>query len=193
MKIDKSIKIKVDEGVYSPDQDSYLLLDLIEVEEEEKVLEIGVGSGFISLHCLKKEADVTAVDKSDKALKNTKRNAEINGLDLRIKKSDLFSDIDDKYDVIIFNPPYLPKHEGLEIDDRWDGGERGDEVTMEFLENVENYLEKHGRVYLCFSDMAPLDNIKSYISQNFDVINKKEQRFRFENLYTYELKLVTSN
>ncbi len=189
MKIDRSIKIKVDEDVYSPDHDSYLLLDILKVVKGEKVLEIGVGSGIISLHCAKKGAYVTAVDKSDKAIKNTKNNAKINDLDIEVKKSDLFSAVKGKYEVIIFNPPYLPKHEDMEMDDRWDGGERGDEVILDFLEDVKDYIQNDGRVYLCFSDMAPLEKINSRIKRNFDIVNKKERRFRFETLYAYELKV----
>ncbi len=190
MKIDRSIKIEIDEGVYSPDHDTYLLLDIVDVDKGEEVLEIGSGSGIISLHCSKKGPKVTAVDKDEKALENTNKNAELNDIELDVKRSDLFSDIDKKFDVIIFNPPYLPKHEDLEIDDRWDGGERGDEVILQFLKEVKFYLNENGRIYLCFSDMAPLDNINSTIEQNFEVENKEGKNFRFETLYVYKLKSI---
>lgn len=192
MKIDESIDIQVNEGVYSPDEDSYLLIDILQVDNDDEVLEIGVGSGIISLHCAKQGAHVTSVDKSDRALENTRKNAELNDIDLNLKKSDLFKEIKDKYNVIVFNPPYLPKHEDLDFDERWDGGERGDEVTVNFLENVKEHLKQNGRVYLCFSNMSPLNRIRSAIDKNFDVITKKEKKFRFETLYAYELELKQS-
>ena len=52
MKIDTSIKIKVNSGVYPPSEDSYLLIECIDVGKE-KVLEIGTGTGIIALHAAK--------------------------------------------------------------------------------------------------------------------------------------------
>ena len=107
MKIDTSIKIKVNCGVYPPSEDSYLLIECIDVGKE-KVLEIGTGTGIIALHAAKNGAVVTTVDKNQKAVKNARGNAEKNGINIDIKQSDLFSSVDGMFDVIIFNPPYLP-------------------------------------------------------------------------------------
>ena len=189
MKIDGFIEIEVEEGVYPPSDDTFLLLELLYVDKGETVLEIGTGSGIVSIHCAKKGASVTAVDKSQSALDTAKKNAEGNGTDIRFKESDLFSNIEGIYDVIIFNPPYLPVHEDLEQDDRWDGGEVGDEVILQFLKDVDKYLREDGRVYLVFSDMARLERIESLIDEKFVIIDEREKRYRFESLFTYEIKL----
>ncbi len=188
MKVNKEIEIELLDGVYKPSEDTYLLIDLIEVEGSEEILELGCGSGIISLHCAKKGCEVLSVDKNERAVKNTKNNSQINDLGIRVKKSDLFSNVEKKgWDIIIFNPPYLPRDPKIEKDDRWDGGRKGDEVIIEFLRNVKDFLNEDGRVYLCFSDKAELDRINSILDREFELLDKNEKKFRFESLLAYEL------
>lgn len=80
-----------------------------------KVLDIGTGSGCISI-ALKKEIpglDITAVDISEDALVVAKNNALENNCEINFIKSDLFNNIDDKYDLIISNPPYISYDEQI--------------------------------------------------------------------------------
>jgi len=80
-----------------------------------KVLDIGTGSGCISI-ALKKEIsglDITAVDISEDALLVAKNNALENNCEINFIKSDLFNNIDDKYDLIISNPPYISYDEHI--------------------------------------------------------------------------------
>ena len=78
------------------------------------ILDIGTGSGCIAI-TLKKEIDceVDAADISDKALEVAKENAKINNVDIRFINSNLFDNIDRKYDVIISNPPYIAYDEKI--------------------------------------------------------------------------------
>ncbi len=188
MQPSKDIDVDVFPEVYRPSDDTHLILDLISLEGDEEILEIGCGSGFISLHCSARGCSVTAVDKDPKAVENTVRNAEKNGLDLTVLRSDLFSDVEGVWDVIVFNPPYLPKHPELDKDDRWDGGEKGNEVLIEFLELAPEYLNQGGRIFTCYSDMAPLEEVRKIIDEGFTLVRKKEERYRFESLYAVELK-----
>lgn len=83
--------------------------------ENIKILDIGTGSGCISI-ALKKEIpglDITAVDISEDALVVAKNNALENNCEINFVKSDLFSNIDDKYDLIISNPPYISYDEQI--------------------------------------------------------------------------------
>lgn len=83
--------------------------------ENIKILDIGTGSGCISI-ALKKEIpglDITAVDISEDALVVAKNNALENNCEINFIKSDLFSNIDDKYDLIISNPPYISYDEQI--------------------------------------------------------------------------------
>lgn len=80
-----------------------------------KILDIGTGSGCISI-TLKKEfrCSVTAVDISDDAIEVAKRNASNNQVDIKFIQSDIFSNVNDRFDVIISNPPYIREDEEIE-------------------------------------------------------------------------------
>ncbi|AWX42842.1 protoporphyrinogen oxidase [Metamycoplasma cloacale] len=82
------------------------------LNKQSKVLDLGCGSGFIGLAIKKNiNCDVTLVDKSRDAIKQTKHNAKLNGLDVKILKSNWFKKVDKKYDLIVSNPPYLNKND----------------------------------------------------------------------------------
>lgn len=188
MKYRSDLHIEEVEGVYSPDDDTFLMIDLIDIEEGEDVLEIGCGSGIISVYCGLEGGEVTAVDKDEKALELTRKNAFYNDVKLEeVRKSDLFSELVGVWDVIIFNPPYLPKDERIEKDDRWDGGERGDETILRFLEQAVNYVYPDGRVYFCCSDKSPMVDIYRSIESYYDTVEQKERTYDFETLYVFEL------
>ena len=91
-----------------------------------KILDLCTGSGIIAI-TLKKELyqisiDVVASDISEEAIEVAKENAQYHDTDVRFIQSDIFNNIDDKFDIIVSNPPYI---------------DRKDEVTMK--ENVLNY------------------------------------------------------
>lgn len=192
MEIIKELEIEVCDGVYEPSEDSILLLELIEVEDEEKVLEIGCGSGMISLHCARVGCEVTAVDISKKATKNTLRNSLRNRLDIDVKVSDLFSDLSGRWDTIIFNPPYLPEVRELDSDPRWDGGKNGDETILEFLSKADKYLEENGHIYFIYSDRGTLHNICQLIEEKYTLLEQRSETFRFETIFAAKLQFETN-
>ncbi len=175
------------EGVYRPDDDSYLLIELIRVEKGDRVLEIGPGSGIISIHCAIAGGHVTCVDINEDAIAITKHNAERNDVSLEnILVGDMFQPVKGVWDVIVFNPPYLPM-ETAQRDHRWDGGMRGDETILRFLKEVCEHLDPEGRLYFCCSDLSPMEEIEGLIYHNFEVKKKKEKKYDFETLYGFEL------
>lgn len=191
MEVDTSLRVGVDEQVYEPSDDSYLLIDLLEVEEGDEILEVGCGSGIISLHCAKAEADVTAVDISEEAVRATKKNAEMNDLDINVKYSDLFSSVKKSYwDGIIFNPPYLPKRKDMGKDPRWDGGKKGTEVLLRFLYDAKNYLKDNGSIYICYSDRGDIEKLEEEIENIYEIKGRESKNFRFETIYAVELNLI---
>ena len=82
---------------------------------EIKILDIGTGSGCIAitLNKLLDNSRVTAVDISKNALDVARENNKINNTDVNFIESDVFSNIKDKYDVIISNPPYISYDEDI--------------------------------------------------------------------------------
>ncbi len=114
-------KINVNKNVLIPrfetEQLVFKTIDYINKMFDKKlnILDIGTGSGCISI-TLKKELDnvnITAVDISDEALEVAINNAKENDCEINFIKSDLFSNINDKYDVIISNPPYISYNEEI--------------------------------------------------------------------------------
>jgi release factor glutamine methyltransferase len=149
---DRTIQLDIHPEVYSPAEDTYLLLSAIEVEKGEKVLEMGCGSGIISMHLAKAGAVVTAADLDEKAVRATENSAMLNGLIVRAFQSDLFSDVEGRFDLIVFNPPYLRGDVQGQEDLCWAGGEDGVRLTSRFLDGAEKHLEPGGRVLLLISD-----------------------------------------
>lgn len=183
MEIDSSIKIEVYDGVYNPAEDSYLLIKAINAKKGEKALDMGCGCGIIALHLAKKGCKVLAVDINEKAIENTRKNAKINGLKIKCIKSDLFSNINEKFDLIVFNPPYLPtKNEDI----AWNGGKEGIEIIRKFLREAHKYLKKEGRIYIVISSLSNIKAIKNEFSIYKFIEIMKENHF-FEKLYAYKL------
>ena len=112
--------LNINENVLIPRFETELLVDktikLVKKYYDRKIdiLDIGTGSGCIAI-TLNKElnSSVVAVDVSEKALDVAKDNNKINGSDVKFYLSDVFSNIDGKYDVIISNPPYIAYDEEI--------------------------------------------------------------------------------
>ena len=83
-------------------------------DKKVDILDIGTGSGCIAI-TLNKEVDssVTAVDISDSALSVARENNKLNNTNVNFYKSDVFSDVKGKYDIIISNPPYISYDEEI--------------------------------------------------------------------------------
>lgn len=116
----------VDEYTLIPRPETELLVDkVLEISKEisnPKILDIGTGSGCIPLTLILQNKDITAhaVDISSEALETAKRNALFHNVlnNIRFFKSDLFNNVDEKYDIIVSNPPYIPlkEKENLQIE-----------------------------------------------------------------------------
>ena len=126
--------------IYEPAEDTYLMKEVLKKNfslKDKKVLEIGFGSGYI-LEFLKDNRfkNLIGVDINPEAV-NAGKNK-----NLSVFESDLFSNIEGKFDCIIFNPPYLPEDqlEDEESSVATTGGKIGSEITNRFLKNAKSHL-----------------------------------------------------
>ena len=156
-----NIKLKIEEGVLIPRPETELLVEevLKRIPENKKIigLEIGIGSGAISIALLKNRPNLImyGVDISEKALQLSALNAKINNVLDRfiIIKSNLFENIPDiKFDFIVSNPPYIAQeeYETLEEEVKKEpiealiAGKEGTEFYERIINQGINYLKEKG-------------------------------------------------
>lgn len=172
--------------VYSPREDSFLLeIEVKKLAKGKTFLDMGSGSGFQSKSALKAGAkSVLAADVDDESVKELKNQG------IRAIKSNLFSNVNGKFDLIAFNPPYLPEdpRECKESKLATTGGKKGDEIIIKFLKGAKNHLSKNGIILLVVSSLTPRKEILTLIKKQ--KMNKKilsSEKFFFEELEVWKL------
>lgn len=165
-------------SVYPPREDSYFLKQyLADIELEGKdVLEIGCGSGILSVAMAEKGAEVAAVDINPEAVEATEERAQESDIDVDVFLSDMFEEVEGRFDLIVFNPPYLPGRK-MEGDEKWRGGEKGVEVTERFIDRYHEYLKEDGEALFLLSSRADYEELV----EGFEVV--ESEKLWFEELY----------
>ncbi len=187
MKLDTTIAVNCPESVYCPSDDTFLLIDALEIVPGERALEIGCGSGLVSLHLAKAGAVVTAVDVNYEAAICAKEAAGLNGLRLEVIRSDLFQNVRGCFDLIVFNPPYL-RGEGNDVSDlAWAGGRTGTETLGRFLEQAPEHLDLSGRIVVIVSSDMEKVPLKEMLDP-FLIKELRAQHLFFEELRVLELR-----
>ncbi len=188
MKLDPSLDIDVLPEVYNPSDDSYLLLRNVSVKPGQTFLEIGSGSGLLSVHAAKAGAIVTAVDINPDAVECTRRNANKNGVRVDTRVSDLFVNVTGYYDLIVFNPPYLPSETRSTswIEKSWSGGEEGSEIAVKFLGQAWQHLAPGGKIYLVLSSIGGLMSVLKAAKERYECEMLEEVHQFFESVFAYK-------
>jgi len=154
---------------------------LNEVRPTDSVLEIGTGCGIIAKMVAERARYVIATDKNPRAVANAK----LNGVEAI--GGDLFAALDSRFDLIIFNPPYLPSRSDTSGDwqtQAWDGGPSGREVIVQFLSQVADHLTEKGRVLLVISSITGYKEVTKLMHAQFGIVRViAERKFFFETLY----------
>ena len=173
------IQIKNFDGVYEPAEDSWLMAKHLP-QFQGSVLEIGCGSGIISMHLAQRGNVVTAIDINPKAVEATKFNSKENDLEIEVLEGDLFSCVKDRrFGTIVCNPPYLPpadEYDDPELSLAVEGGPTGAEFTLKLLKQATDYLENNGSIYMILSS-----RMKEFETDwNKETI--KQEKYFFERL-----------
>lgn len=155
------LDLLVDKRALIPRYETEILVDLIinDNSNNKKILDIGTGSGAISLALSKnlKDSKIIGVDISKNAIDLANENKiKLNINNVEFKESDIFSNIDDKFDIIVSNPPYINKEDFEKLDKKLYhepqnalyGGEDGLYFYKKIIKNARNFLNKNGKIYL---------------------------------------------
>jgi release factor glutamine methyltransferase len=213
------------ESIYSPSDDTFLIIDYFKDKIDEiffdgiflddlnTILDLGTGTGIIAifLQLIKSKLSnfnpkIYASDILEDAINCAKKNEKINQIDNKIIfiQSNLFDSfpksLERCFDIIIFNPPYLPSLEfenEIKIRDKnqisWDGGKKGFELFAQFLNVVKKFLniKKKSHIYYVSSDKADLKELKKIISnEGFINVTLDKKHIFFENIYLNRLELL---
>lgn len=172
-----------DGQVYEPAEDTFLLRDaaLAEVRPGDRVLEVGCGSGAVSASLLGRAGSVVATDINPHAVGAGREQG------VETVRTDLMAGLCGPFDLVLFNPPYLPTAPEERIDD-WleyalDGGPTGRETIERFAADVGRVLAPFGRVLLLISSLTGPDEVrKIFADLGYIVFLVAEERLEDEKL-----------
>ena len=181
--------INTDENVYVPAEDSYLLAENLEIKEGQSVLEIGTGSGIVAMYASRLTDKITVSDINFDACELARKNFEDNNIEnIEILFGNMFEPVENrKFDVILFNTPYLPTEDDEVIDDTinyaFDGGLNGRKVIDLFLNEVGNHLNDGGIVQMIQSSLSGNEEtLEKLDNLGFIAEIKASEHFFFEDI-----------
>lgn len=162
------IKFEVNENVLIPQPDTEVLVEKTikivqkcypkEDNRNIKILDLCTGSGAIAIS-LKKylpSVQVFASDISKKALEIAKTNAKKNDVQIKLIESNMFENINEKFDIVVSNPPYIKTDEITKLSNQvqneprlaLDGGKDGLDFYRIIQKNIKNYLYENGMLLM---------------------------------------------
>jgi len=134
-------------------------------------LELGAGSGLISVYSALQGAKVTASDINPVSVKALKKNRSLNQTNFRILLSDLFENIpEEPFDIVAINPPYYKKRPVSNLDYAWYCGEEGEYFRVLF-KGLQKYIHGTSEVLMVLCDGCDLEMIKGYAASNLLQMN----------------------
>ena len=193
----ESLRLVVLPGVFHPGyfhSTLFMCETLASISLKNKnVLELGAGTGMLSIYCVKKGALATASDISWKAIINIDKNARWNRVAITILQSDLFKNIPkQKFDLILINPPYYKKNPKTDAERAWYCGENM-EYFANLFEQIPFFITKDSTVLMVLSQDCDIHGIKRMAeANNLDFTLRTEKQFRFEKNFIFTIGLNKS-
>ena len=183
----KGISLVVKKGVFNPNpistNSTLMILNNLPNVKNKKILDVGCGTGIIGIFCALNGAEkVVCVDVDKNSLENTKENIIRNKVEeiVEITKSDLFNNVEGKFDYIFGNLPINDKSWDLDISTV--------DLMKKFLSNCSKYLEKEGKVYFTWNSSGNLKAIKDYlVKENYGFKESVEDKLG-EQWYLFEVQ-----
>jgi len=171
----------IEAGALIPRPETELLIDAVlkcvDKEANIQIVEVGVGSGIISIILAKhlKNARFIAVDISEEALHVTRKNLERFGLSERIelRQSNLLDNVPEDIDFLVSNPPYVANDAPLEVNLSYEpqnalfGGTIGDEIIRELLSLT---CKRHIETFVCEMGYDQKEKVIAYL-RDYDDVN----------------------
>lgn len=162
--------------------------------EDKQILEIGCGSGLLSLLAYQKNAFVTCCDVNDKAIDCTQHNFKLNFNTNSRKfdaiKSDLFDAIPKQpFDYIFINPPYFFNDAKTENQLAWNCGKNG-EYFIKFFSQLQDYINQQSNVLMILADNCEIERIQN-IAKQYHFLLKLEEQKKIKWEVNYIFKIVS--
>lgn len=192
VKIDK-LKLSVTNKVFHPGfffSSGFLKEELAQLDLANKtLLDIGSGSGILSIYAASKTARVTAIDIAEAAVETTRKNAALNEVNLEVIRTDLWENLAPKaFDYIVVNPPYYPDAPQREEQFAWFCGPNF-EYFSRFYQGLKDYMHPNTLVLMILSEDCQLDHIKEIAGRfDFEMAPYSTRKNFWEENYIFEIK-----
>ncbi|MDD4082010.1 MAG: methyltransferase [Sphaerochaetaceae bacterium] len=150
--------------VYTPSYDTKFFINHLKINKNEKILDLGTGTGILSIFCADSSNNITATDCSKKALSCAQLNAKLNNVSnkIKFKLGSWFKPIkDEKFDLILSDPPQQPtpykKKFSELVSSAYDAGPRGRDALDILITEGINHLCPKGKIIIYHAQFANIN------------------------------------
>lgn len=199
----EDLSFEIWEDVYEPAEDTFLIADALKqvAQPRNTVLDVGTGCGILAIIAAEKAYKVVAIDVNPHAVACAKYNAEKNNVaeNIDVRQGNLFQPVRkaEKFDVIVFNAPYLPsspEEEKTWLERAWAGGPKGRRLIDQFIAKAPEYLKKQGKILLVQSSLADVDKtLRMFSERKLEASVIAEKKEPFEKIVVIRASVLSRN